>query len=180
MEVGTVVAKRFRLEQQVGTGGFGRVYRATDMVTGQLVAAKILFGDRHVVADRLAREVQVLTLLDHPGIVRYVDHGPLGSDDYYLVMEWLDGEDLAARLARESLTLSATLEMMTSIADALSHAHARQIIHRDIKPANVFLPRGAGMGAVKLVDFGIAKPIERRRARGTRAAVGDPSATGNP
>ncbi len=177
MATAGLVASRFRLGDQVGSGGSGRVYRASDGRTGETVAVKIIPGERGVVAERLAREVQVLTILDHPGIVRYVDHGPVGDDDYYLVMEWLDGEDLAARLARGSLPIDAALELATGIADALGHAHARQIVHRDIKPANVLI---LGGGAAKLVDFGIAKPIERRKPRGTRARAGEPSITGVP
>ncbi len=180
MSEGGLVGARFRVGELVGSGGSGRVHRALDEHTGNTVALKILPGDRHVVAERLAREVQVLTLLDHPGIVRYVDHGPLGADDYYLAMEWLKGEDLASRLAREPMGLGETLELAAGIADALSHAHARQIVHRDIKPANIFLIQRGATTATKLVDFGIAKPIDRRRARGTRAAGGNPSITGVP
>jgi eukaryotic-like serine/threonine-protein kinase len=179
MVEGGLVAERFRVGELVGAGGSGRVHRARDERTGELVALKILSGDQHEVADRLAREVQVLALLDHPGIVRYVDHGPLGADDYFLVMEWLEGEDLSKRLAREPLGLAATLELGERLADALAHAHARQIVHRDIKPANIFLGP-AGTASTKLVDFGIAKPIDRRRARGTRPAGGNPTVTGVP
>ncbi len=180
MVVGGLVAGRFRVGELVGAGGAGRVYRAFDERTGEAVALKVLPGNRHEVADRLAREVHVLTLLDHPGIVRYVDHGPLGADDYFLVMEWLEGEDLGKRLARAPLELTETLGLVADLADALGHAHARRVVHRDIKPANIFLPRSSAGIRPKLVDFGIAKPLERRRGGGTRPVGGNPSITGVP
>lgn len=177
---GELVARRFRLGEQVGSGGSGRVYRALDERNGETVAVKILPGDGFIVAERLAREVQVLTLLNHPGIVRYIDHGALGGGDYYLVMEWLEGEDLAARLAREPLSVSTAMEIVTAVADALGHAHAHHVVHRDIKPANIFLPKVPGGMGTKVVDFGIARPIERASLRSPLARTHAATMSGLP
>src|SRR4051812_36418042 len=95
------VGDRFVLESVAGSGGMGTVYRALDEHTGGVVAVKLLHG---VVEgegpDRFTREAQVLAGLDHPGIVRYVAHGIADENARYLAMEWLEGEDLAKRLAR--------------------------------------------------------------------------------
>src|SRR4051794_23399281 len=91
------VAERFTLEDVIGTGGTGRVYRARDLHSGETVAVKVVEGPRPEAAERFLREAVLLAALDHPAIVRYVDHGALAGagGDLYLAMEWLDGQDLA-------------------------------------------------------------------------------------
>jgi serine/threonine protein kinase len=91
-------------------------------------------------ADRFAREALVLSELRPPAIVRYLAHGATDAGTRYLVMEWLDGEDLAARLARTGLTVAETLTLIRRVADALGSAHARGVVPRDLKPSNLFLP----------------------------------------
>src|SRR4051812_34423060 len=104
MQSGDVVADRFEIERLAGTGGMGAVFRARDRLTGEPVAVKVL-ADPRGNAERFAREGRVLAELRHPGIVRYVAHGTTPSGELYLAMEWLDGEDLADRIARAPLTI---------------------------------------------------------------------------
>src|SRR5213075_2072012 len=115
------------------------VYRAHDRETGAIVALKVLApatGD----AERFAREAATLAKIEHPGVVRYVDHGSLDGDQQYLAMEWLEGEDLADRLGTVgTLSVDDTLLIAQKMAAALAAAHRAGIIHRDLKPANVFL-----------------------------------------
>src|SRR5262249_5093566 len=105
---------------------------------------------------RFAREARTLAELDHPSIVRYIDHGHTPSGEPYLAMEWLNGEDLGARLTRATLSVDETLLLAGRAAEALAAAHARGIVHRDIKPSNLFLPSGL-VEQVKVIDFGIAR-----------------------
>ena len=109
---------------------------------------------------RFQREVELLSELTHPGIVRYVTHGELATGELYLVMEWLDGEDVGERLARAPLTMGEAVRLATRVAEALSVAHARGVVHRDLKPSNLFLP-GREVERVKVLDFGIALRGER-------------------
>jgi hypothetical protein len=155
--VGTVVAGRFELHALAGAGGMGRVYRAIDRTTDQVVAVKLLPGDGD--AMRFAREAAALSVLDHPGIVRHVAHGLSEQGWPYLAMEWLGGEDLAQRLEGGPLTVPETLLVATRVAEALSSAHAHGIVHRDLKPGNLFLA-GGRLDDVKLLDFGIARMVE--------------------
>src|SRR5262245_54511683 len=99
---GDLVDDRFLLEALAGTGGMGRVFRATDRTTGEQVALKVLLEGRGE-RDRFEREARALAELRHPGIVRHVAHGHTASGEPYLAMEWLDGEDLSSRLQRASL-----------------------------------------------------------------------------
>lgn len=150
------VGDRFVLESVAGSGGMGTVYRALDEFTGGIVAIKLL----HDVAEgegaeRFTREAEVLARLDHPGIVRYVAHGVTKEKCPYLAMEWLDGEDLAHRLARGPMSFSEALTLARGAAEALGFAHAHGVVHRDIKPSNVFL-RGGSVADVAVLDFGIA------------------------
>jgi hypothetical protein len=157
MQPGDIIAERFVAEHLAGGGGMGAVWRALDRHTGAPVAVKVL---HHRVAPsdaaRLAREAQVLAGLRHPGVVRYVDHGTTADGFGFLVMEWLDGEDLAARLRAGPLGVGDSLVLLGAITDALAAVHARGVVHRDLKPQNIFLP-GGDLRAVKLVDFGIAR-----------------------
>ncbi|MBI2896041.1 MAG: protein kinase [Deltaproteobacteria bacterium] len=163
MEAGRTIADRYELEVEAGSGGMGTVWRARDLQGGRPVAVKILHGRGAVESERFAREATLLGQLAHPGIVRYVDHGRT-ADAAYLVMEWLDGEDLAGRLAREGLTVAEAVTLLGRVADALAAAHSRGVVHRDIKPSNLFLCEGR-IDRPKIVDFGLARRVREQRAR---------------
>jgi hypothetical protein len=152
---GDVLANRFIVERFAGRGGMGTVYRALDRVSGSRVALKVL-ARRGQDDDRFAQEARVLSQLTHPAIVCYVAHGTTSLGQPFLAMEWLNGEDLAARLARAPLTAFESLAVVRRIAAGLSAAHARGVVHRDVKPSNVFLVDGEPERA-KLLDFGIVR-----------------------
>src|SRR6266700_1424402 len=160
------VAGRFRLEQEAGSGGMGTVYRALDLTCGRPVAVKILNGRELRDQRRFEQEAAILATLSHPAIVRYLAHGIDDSGDpgaLFLAMEWLEGEDLAARIGRQDL----------SIDDAL-FALRRDIIHRDIEPENLYLPLGE-IERLKVLDFGIARlVVGGRTLTRTGAVVGTP------
>jgi serine/threonine protein kinase len=136
---GDVVGERFVVERLLGSGGMAEVFLANDRLSGERVAVKVLPAGPDVRA-RFEREAEILAALDHPGIVRYVAHGaPPGDQALYLAMEYLEGEDLADRIARRILSVDEALVLAKSVASALSAAHAKGVFHRDIKPANLFL-----------------------------------------
>ncbi|WP_437721810.1 serine/threonine-protein kinase [Sorangium sp. So ce861] len=150
-----VLAGRFELERVAGSGGMGDVYRARDRQDGALVALKLLRSSDAQLVARFQREARLLAELQHPAITRHVAHGVSEQGQHYLAMEWLEGEDLAARLARGPLGLDEALALVHRVADALSLVHARGVVHRDLKPANLFL-QGGRLDQVKILDFGIA------------------------
>jgi eukaryotic-like serine/threonine-protein kinase len=139
----------------LGAGGMGEVYKARDTRLGRLVAVKVLAG-RHAehpgMRERFEREARAISALSHPGICTLYDVGE-HEGAHYLVMEHLEGETLAARLARGPLPLDQALKLGGEIASALAVAHMRGIVHRDLKPGNVMLTKGGP----KLLDFGLAK-----------------------
>jgi eukaryotic-like serine/threonine-protein kinase len=148
----------------VGAGGMGEVYRARDEALHRDVAVKILPEVLALDPDRLARfsrEAQTLAALNHSNIAHI--HGlvdtPLegGRHLHALVMEWVDGEDLAQRIARGRLAVDEALALARQVADALETAHEQGIVHRDIKPANIKVKSD---GTVKVLDFGLAKSLE--------------------
>jgi serine/threonine protein kinase/tetratricopeptide (TPR) repeat protein len=100
MRTGDVIAERFEIEREMATGGMGRIYRARDRQQGGYVAIKLLSQQSPRLRSRLLREAAILAEIHHPGIVRYIAHGPLDGDMVYLVMEWLEGEDLGRFLGR--------------------------------------------------------------------------------
>jgi serine/threonine protein kinase len=144
---------------QIGAGGMGEVYRATDTKLKRPVAIKILPSALAADRDRLARfqrEAEVLASLNHPNIAAI--YGLEESDGVSaLVMELVDGEDLSHRIARGTIPQDEALPIVRQIADALEAAHERGIIHHDLKPANVKLRPD---GVVKVLDFGLAKTTE--------------------
>ena len=129
----------YRIEQAVGRGAFGTVYRAVDARTEGIVALK--FVSDPALRPRFEREVATLARLDHPAIVRYMGHGE-ASGGLYLAMEWLEGEDLAQRLQRGPLGWSGACTLGLRLCAALAHAHALGCVHRDVSPRNIFLPNG--------------------------------------
>ncbi len=149
---------RYTIKELVGEGGMGVVYAGEDPDNGQAVAVKVLrneLGGAEGVR-RFEREVEVLAQLNHPGIVRYLDHGVGERGRPFLVMQWLDGEDLAERLERGALTVQQSRLVAQQAAEALAYAHSRDIVHRDVKPSNMFLP-GGDIERVMLLDFGVAR-----------------------
>jgi predicted Ser/Thr protein kinase len=155
MAPGTVLGRRFELERFAGEGGMGTVYRALDLTTGQPVAVKVL--RRSAETARFAREARLLEGARHPAVVRYVAEGTTSQGAPYLVMEWLDGEELLTRLARGPLSLEETVSLARRVLGALVELHGRGVLHRDIKPSNLILCGGL-VEEVKLLDFGIALP----------------------
>jgi tetratricopeptide (TPR) repeat protein len=173
MKAGDTVGERFEIERTAGVGGMGTVYRARDRHTGAQVALKILHGEGGHRTERFKRESLLLAELSHPRIVRYIAHGETLVGECYLAMEWLEGEDLAARLMRSRLTVSESVTVVKRAAEALAMAHARGLVHRDIKPGNLFLPEG-DLERVKLLDFGLARISRSAVITRTGVQVGTP------
>ena len=134
----------------------GRVYCALDRLTGEVIALKLLHRAEPQERLRFAREAQALATLRHPGIVRYVAHGTMLDGSPYLAMEWLDGETLYERMARQPLTIAEAVATITKVASALGAVHRRGMVHRDLKPSNLYLARRE-IASVTLIDFGIAR-----------------------
>jgi eukaryotic-like serine/threonine-protein kinase len=173
MKPGALLGDRFEIAQRIAMGGMGQVFRGHDRASGEAVAIKVISEEQGHRSARFAREVELLSELSHPGIVRYIAHGEAPSGAHFLVMEWLDGEDLKARLEREALTVSEAVTLATRAAEALGAAHARGIVHRDLKPSNLFLP-GGRIAQVKVLDFGIAHRDGRTQLTQTGMVVGTP------
>lgn len=151
---------RYRLGEEVGRGGFGAVHRARDLRLERDVAVKRVAGmadERR--ARRFLEEARIAASLDHPGIVRVFDVDR-DEDGPFIVLEWVEGEDLARRIARGTLSPESVAQLGARIADALAYAHGRGVLHRDVHPGNVIL---LGDHGAKLVDFGLAAPIARLR-----------------
>ncbi len=153
----------------------GIVFQARDEHTGHIVALKLLNALSHPEsARRFTREAELLSALRHPGIVSYVAHGVADDEQPFLAMEWLEGEDLAQRLAHSPLSLAESLQLMKRAAEALATAHAQGIIHRDIKPSNLFLS-GGKVGELKLLDFGLARvEVSSKPLTGSHIVLGTP------
>ncbi|WP_437954294.1 protein kinase [Sorangium sp. So ce119] len=151
-----LVGGRFEPERIAGSGGMGDVYRARDRQDGALVALKVLRSSDAQLVARFQREARLLAELRHRAIPRHVAHGVSDQGQHYLAMEWLEGEDLAARLARGPLDVDEGLALVHRVAEALALVHAHGVIHRDLKPANLFL-QGGRLDQVKILDFGIAR-----------------------
>jgi tetratricopeptide (TPR) repeat protein len=157
VDTGAVIAERYRMERLAYEGGMGVVYLGRDLQDGGRVGIKLMrAADDPESTARFWREAYALSSLRHPGIVRYLSHGQAPSGQPYLVMEWLDGEDLAARLRRQPLDVLDTLRIGIRVCEAMAAAHRHGIVHRDIKPANLFLP-GGRIDDVTVIDFGLAR-----------------------
>jgi serine/threonine protein kinase len=139
----------------IGAGGMGEVYRAKDTRLDRTVAIKVLpahAAERDGLRERFEREARAISSLNHPHICVLYDIGREDGTDY-LVMELLEGETLAARLAKGPLPTERVLRYAIEISDALDKAHRKGVTHRDLKPGNIMLTKSG----VKLLDFGLAK-----------------------
>src|SRR5262249_33916453 len=151
---GTVLRQRYRLENEIGRGGMGIVYRATDIELKRPVAVKVLSQAASSDArQRLLREARAAAALNHPHIISVYDVAESDSTPFF-VMELVHGPSPAPAPPTE---LSAVVDVALQICEALEHAHSSNIVHRDLKPDNVLLS-GSGASNVKLADLGLALP----------------------
>jgi serine/threonine-protein kinase len=191
--LGTVLLEQFRIDERIGIGGMGTVYRAHQTTVGRDVAIKVLRAelarDEQAVF-RFEREARLAISLDHPNLVRVFLSGRLNDGRLYIVMELLEGRSLADELdERGPPSLDRALIMIMKLCAGLGAVHAAGIVHRDIKPENVYLVRrGRDEDFVKLVDFGIARVLEAEgigptttqsgRVFGTATYISPEAATG--
>lgn len=181
--VGRVFGGRYRIEEHLGAGGMGTVYRANQEAVNRSVALKVLHGqsalDEREVA-RFRQEARAVASLRHPHTVSLIDYGETEDGIFYLVMELVEGRTLREVLADEApLPLSRAIHILSQMAESLAEAHALGIVHRDLKPSNVLLTEIVGRrDFVKVVDFGIAKvtgpAAAPMRLTGTGLAIGSP------
>lgn len=150
---------KFEVERKLGEGAMGEVYLARDPVLGRPVAVKVI----HPAAtsapdarDRFFREAQAAGRLSHPNLVTVHEFGE-DEGAHFLVMEYVEGEDLATLLRMRALTPRESLEVIAQVCEGLGHAHAHGVLHRDVKPSNVRVARISGRLLAKVMDFGIAR-----------------------
>ena len=157
---GTIIVDRYRVISTLGGGGMGTVYLAEHLTVGRRVAIKVLNGEwsgHKFVARRFQAEARIASTIGHPNIVEVFDAGQLPDKRLFLVMEHLDGHDLAQDIVDHgTLSPLRTCEILRQVALALAAAHNVNVIHRDLKPGNVMIANGAGGEVVKILDFGIA------------------------
>jgi serine/threonine-protein kinase len=172
---GTVLASRYRLDERVGGGGMGEVWRSTDQVLERTVAVKMMrqeLVEEAGFAERFLAEARTMAAIKHPGVVAVHDYR--GDESVaFLVMEYVEGEALARRLHRFGrLDPTRTMRLVAQAADALHAAHEKGVVHRDIKPGNLLV---TAADTVVLTDFGIARSAASTPLTATGAVVGTPS-----
>ncbi len=158
--IGTVIDSKYKVISLVGEGGMGAVYKVKHLLLNKEMALKTFrtanLGE--AAWQRFQREAQSIAKLTHPNIVQVFDFGISEQNFPYYTMELLVGESLAERLQRSArLSIADALTVFKLVADGMAHAHRLGIVHRDIKPANIFIEKDKGLGAPRIVDFGLAK-----------------------
>jgi len=180
--LGQTVAEHYELLSVLGSGGQGIVYRARDVRDGDEVAVKVLrdeFADDPGFHERMLREAQALTALSGTAAVQVLDEGPTPDGAHALVMELLNGEELADYLHRlkekgERLSVPELLQILEPVARTLEVAHAQGIVHRDLKPGNVFIVREPAF-AIRVLDFGFARFLRKKALTAAGFIAGSPS-----
>ncbi len=178
--VGDVVAGKYHVERVLGAGGMGVVVAATHVQLDRKVAIKFLLPAALAnpdVVSRFSREARAASKIESEHVARVIDVGVLDSGAPFMVMEYLDGRDLAARIAEHGgLSVEEMARYVLQACEALAEAHAAGIVHRDLKPANLFLAQRADKStSVKVLDFGISKaPVGTAGTTNTQAIMGSP------
>jgi serine/threonine-protein kinase len=160
--VGEVLASKYRLEELLGSGGMGHVYRAVNEHVGRAVAIKVLrqeHAQNAQIVERFLREARAANLVRHPHVVDVLDIGREDGGAPFIVQELLEGEDLSQLVTRRGgkLPLEEVITLLSPVIDAVAEAHHKGVVHRDIKPENVFLVKSPRGPIPKLLDFGISK-----------------------
>ncbi|MGB7875708.1 MAG: protein kinase [Anaerolineales bacterium] len=174
LERGTLLHKRYRIVEILGQGGMGSVYRAVDENLGVDIALKENLFTTDEYARQFRLEAVILANLRHPNLPRVSDHFVVGDQGQYLVMDFIDGEDLRQRMERVGTVLEEEAVMIgAAMCDALAYLHTRKppILHRDLKPGNVKI---TPEGQIFLVDFGLAKVVQGTQATTTGARAMTP------
>jgi serine/threonine-protein kinase len=182
--VGEVIAKKYALEELLGAGGMGEVYRATNTHFGRTVAIKLLRAE-HVrnegILNRFLQEARAANLVRHVNVVDVLDMGRDEQGCPFIVQEYLDGLDLRSYLKKgptRKLPIDDALDILIPIADAVGVAHARGVVHRDLKPGNIFLADVGGRRVPKVLDFGVSQIMATAadaRITQTGEAIGTPA-----
>ena len=180
---GDTLDERYHVDQLIGAGGMGRVYLGRHARVGRKVAIKILNAELAADADivkRFFREARAAAAIGHRNIIDVLDVGVTASGEPYLVMEYLEGESLAALITRSApVPLGAACGILEPVLQALGAAHAAGIVHRDLKPENIFLSYPDGQQVEpKLIDFGISKvteDVQNTRLTDTGQLLGTPA-----
>jgi serine/threonine protein kinase len=174
LERGALLHKRYRIVEILGQGGMGSVYRAVDENLGVDVAVKENLFTTDEYARQFRLEAVILANLRHPNLPRVTDHFVIGDQGQYLVMDYIEGEDLRQRMERQgNITEDEAILLGAAICDALAYLHTRKppILHRDLKPGNVKITPD---GHIFLVDFGLAKVLHGSQATTTGARAMTP------
>jgi serine/threonine protein kinase len=177
LKAGHLLGNRYRLDERIATGGMGDVWRGTDVILGRVIAVKVLrtamLSDPEFAA-RFYGEARMMAAFRHPGVVEVYDYASAdesGDDEQvaYLVMAYVEGEPLSARVKQGPMGVSETMSIVAQAADALHAAHEAGTIHRDVKPGNLIVKP---TGAVVLVDFGVARSAAVTSVTAVNAIVG--------
>ncbi len=164
MSYESCIRRGYTMEERIGQGGFGMVFRALQPAVGRQVAVKMIlphYATNEEFVTRFDEEAKLVARLEHPHIVPLYDYWR-GDDGAYLVMRWLNGGDLYTSLKKNPWGIHAAADLLDQIAGALSLAHAQNVIHRDVKPENIMLDEA---GNAYLTDFGIAKDLIETSSR---------------
>jgi len=178
--VGRTFVNKYRIDELVGIGGMGAVYKAYHLALGRIVAIKILKPDfsysNKKIAELFEREAMVVARLNHENIVAIFDAGWTDEGIAYIVMEWLEGHTLDAEISNHGpLSFERTADILRQVSSALEEAHSHHIIHRDLKPSNIMLTkRQDGRERVKVLDFGIAKVLDTTTGSAVSMIAGTP------
>ncbi|HMH06146.1 MAG TPA: serine/threonine-protein kinase [Terriglobales bacterium] len=161
----------YQILDELGSGGMGRVWRVRNVITDRIEAMKVLLPDlagRQELAARFQREIKLMASLNHPNIAA-LRTAFTADNQLYMVMEYVEGTTVAEKLERGALPVPDALNYIGQVLSAVSYAHSQKVIHRDIKPANMML---TPQGAIKLMDFGIARAGEDRSLTMTGTTMG--------
>ncbi|KZN40622.1 TOMM system kinase/cyclase fusion protein [Pseudoalteromonas luteoviolacea] len=182
-------SSNYELQNKIGEGGFGKVFKAKQNSTGQIVAIKFLAIEPHCeeqkkqrYIERFKRETSLSSQLQHPNIVRLLNQGQIDEDLLYGVFEFVEGRSLREHLLIEGpFSAPEATDIMSQVLDALIHAHSKGIVHRDIKPANIMLSKTGAKLHAKILDFGIgtlthdSRQSDFRTLTLTQETLGTPS-----
>ncbi|HKY44085.1 MAG TPA: protein kinase [Pyrinomonadaceae bacterium] len=160
--VGTTIEGRYEIQRELQPGGMGRVYVAKDLqLPGRLVVIKVVSQTSTQDPDavrRAKREIQALTVIDHPNVVSVFGAGEVADGKPYIAMQYIDGVTLRSQIESNGMDVKRAAPILKQIGAALSHVHNRGVLHRDLKPENIMIQvLSDGTEVVKILDFGIAK-----------------------